>query len=132
MQNPTDVTLNILIIDDETFILNALKREFSILDFQISWASCSTKAMELLKTEKFACVISDFLMPEFSGIDIMKQVAATSPLTRRILITGHPDHPEIKEANKMNLFHGFLPKPWDKYELLTLIRDQISEFRDTI
>ena len=66
--------LKILIVDDEPDILELIAEEFNHHGHVVSIASSGNEAIEFLKKGKFDFVVSDFKMPNGSGLDILNFV----------------------------------------------------------
>jgi putative two-component system response regulator len=100
----------VLIVDDESAALLAMQRSLSH-KFNIQFANSAEKGLELVHKTAFAVVISDLQMPGIDGIDFLVKVAALSPDTIRMLLTGHAE-PEtsIRAVNEVNIYR-FLSKP---------------------
>ena len=82
--------LPILIVDDETQVLNALKRLFR-KEFEVTVCDKPLEAVEILKQQEFAVIISDMKMPLMSGAELLAQAFIINPNTARFLLTGYSD-----------------------------------------
>jgi signal transduction histidine kinase len=113
----------ILIIDDEIENLNLLRRTF-IRDYIVLIASTATDAFDLLsKNRGVSVVISDQRMPEMTGTEIFKKIAAEYPDIIKILLTAYTDIESLVEAINEGKVYKYLAKPWDAEELkLTVMR----------
>ncbi|MGM0405983.1 MAG: GAF domain-containing protein, partial [Thermoplasmatota archaeon] len=82
--------MKILIVDDDQKILEQskifLKKKNK--DLEVITESSGIRAIELLKSEKFDAIISDYKMPEISGIEILKRLRKKGNDTPFILLTG--------------------------------------------
>jgi len=119
----------ILIVDDETSILSALKRLFRNQSYVIFTASSGEKALELLEAQTVDLIISDMRMPGLSGADFLEQAKTLYPLTERILLTGYSDmESTVKAINDGGIF-GYLSKPWDAAEVISLVDNALAHRR---
>lgn len=111
---------NILIVDDESDILNSLNlvlgyaEEFSC---NISVAKDADTALAHLKDQEYDLVLSDYKMPGMTGVELLTKVKERYPKTIRMLITGYSDVEIAKEAINMAHVHNYLEKPWDNDDL---------------
>ena len=81
--------INILLVDDEEPIREALLLLLKNADYRISGCGSGQEALQLLANEPFDIVITDLFLPDITGIDILKKVKGLSSAIEVILITGH-------------------------------------------
>lgn len=86
----------VLFVDDDRFILEAVRRLFR-RRFEISVANSSQEALEMVSCEgPYAVIVSDRCMPGMDGLSFFKKVCNISPASTKIMMTG--DNPlEIPE-----------------------------------
>ena len=87
---------HILIVDDEESIRSALRRVLR-RDYQLSFASSAAEALERLRQERPDVILSDHLMPEMTGLELLKRCRLLYPNMGRVVLTGHtpPDHTHL-------------------------------------
>lgn len=109
---------HLLLVEDNASTQAALARLFRS-EFTVTTANSPIKALALL-TEGLtpAIIFSDYIMPEMSGLDFLKQAMVISPTSMRIILTGHLDTEELSKAMKENILHRVLMKPWENDLLL--------------
>ncbi len=125
----------IICVDDEDIILEALKDQLGnfFADFDIETASTALEAMEIYDElieagVEVPVVISDYLMPGTRGDEFLIKVHQTNPDTLTILLTGHANLEGITNAiNRANLYR-FIPKPWDREDLILTVREAVRSF----
>lgn len=126
----------IICVDDEDIILEALKDQlgpFFENQFQIETSTTAEEALEIYDEliesgYKIPVVISDYLMPGIRGDEFLIKVHDKDPNTLKILLTGHANIEGITNAiNKANLYR-FIPKPWDRDDLILTVREAIRSF----
>ena len=83
--------INVLFLDDEQNVLNAMNRIFAEESYGIAVALNSTEAMKIIAREKIKVVLSDQRMPDISGIEFLHKVKAQYPDIVRILFTAYAD-----------------------------------------
>ena len=82
---------------------------------------------EELERTKVDLVISDYLMPQMTGIDLLRRVKQVQPEAVRILLTGFADKENaIRAVNTVGLYQ-YLEKPWDTEALLLAVRNALKE-----
>jgi len=121
----------ILFVDDEKQILRALKRLFINSNYEVLFADGGDQALELLKDTEVDLLVTDIRMPEMDGIELLRRVKSTSPLTLRVALSGYTDNKKIYSALEDNLAKLYLFKPWDNKELTSLI-DRLFELEDVL
>jgi len=73
-------------------------------------------------------VISDYLMPTMRGDEFLIKIHEKNPNILKILLTGHANIEGITNAiNNANLYR-FIPKPWDRDDLILTVREAIRSF----
>lgn len=114
----------LLLLDDETPILNALVRVIQRIPpdhldghCQIRTFTDPAQALESLQDEPYDLVVTDFRMPAMDGLAFLRQAIGHQPEVARIVISGQADLPAVMAAiNDVQVFR-FVNKPWDDGEL---------------
>ncbi len=120
----------ILIIDDEIMITATLSTLIELmLDYEVFTFNDPKVLVEsgLLDNEKIDLVISDFIMPNMNGLDLLSLIKQKQPHIVPILLTGYSDKDSaIKSINELGLYY-YLEKPWDNSELIKIIQNGIEK-----
>jgi len=110
----------ILIVDDDETILHMLKRFFDARGYQVLIEKDSLKAVERLKVEKPAIVLTDIKMPSFSGVDLIKFIRQKMKDTAIIVMTAYPYlYPEKRNRNEVQ---AYFVKPFDIDEMFSSVK----------
>jgi response regulator RpfG family c-di-GMP phosphodiesterase len=112
----------LLLVDDETRILSALRRSLRREGYEILSAESGAEALRILATRQVDLVLTDQKMPGMSGLEFLEQVAKRHPVVARLLITGWPEEIPHEDISRLGI-RALIPKPWDDRELKTLLRD---------
>ena len=83
------MSATILVVDDEADIREMLSRHFRYLGHEVETASNGVEAVERLAKSKIDILISDIMMPEMTGVELLKHVRSHYPMIRPIMITGY-------------------------------------------
>lgn len=83
------MTTSLLIVDDESEIREMLSRHFRYQGYDVTTAVDGKDALEKLAAKKIDILISDIMMPEVNGVELLRHVRADYPMVRPIMITGH-------------------------------------------
>ena len=110
----------LLIVDDEESIRSALRRTLR-RDYEIQLAASGPEALELLKSFRPDVILSDHLMPEMTGLELVKRCRLLYPEISRVVLTGQAEMDTVIAAINEGAVFRFLTKPWEESELeLTL------------
>ncbi len=121
--------IKILLVDDEENVLQALKRLLRKEKVEVSTTTSPEKALQLLKTNQYAVIVSDQRMPTSTGTQLMQFAQKISPDTVRIILTGYADVQAAIEAINKGAVSRFLAKPWNDIELRLAIRQAIAQYK---
>ncbi len=108
----------ILFVDDEEGILASARRIFRGKNFEVRTEQNPLKALELIESEDFDAIVSDFRMPGMTGTELLEQVKRKKPQVGRLMLTGYLEYEVIQEAINRAAVFRFITKPWDEPELL--------------
>ncbi|HOX47357.1 MAG TPA: response regulator [Myxococcota bacterium] len=113
----------VLFVDDEPAILSALRSALRKSNFRILLATSGQEALGLLETERVAVVVSDFMMPEMNGVELLQEVRRRRPDVQRIMLTGVLDSLAIERAVNEAEVARFLFKPWSDAQLKAVLSE---------
>ena len=90
---------SLLYVDDEPGLLEIGKLFLEVNgDFSVTTINSASAALDLLKEENFAAIISDYQMPEMNGITFLKKLKASGNTTPFIIFTGKGREEVVIEA----------------------------------
>lgn len=117
----------LLIVDDDTAVLNMLKASLSKLDkeYQISIAPDGVEAMNLVQSQSFDLVLADYMMPGITGIDLARVVRKVAPHTAIILMTAYGTN-RLKDTSKYLGIDAYLDKPFTVEELYKIVKNTMD------
>ena len=121
-------TNTILIIDDEKPQREALAGFFKRRKFEVLHADGGTKGLEILKEENVDIVLTDFKMPDISGLDVLKGVKEFNPEVAVIVMTAFGSIGDAVEAMKAGAF-DYLQKPVNLDEVELLVKRALDQRR---
>lgn len=110
------MSANILVIDDERFIVEAVSQHLKDKGYNVLSFIDSTKALEAIEKQDFDLVLTDLRMPEVSGMDITRAVRAKETDTMVIILTGYATLDSAIESVSLNVY-AYLNKPFELREL---------------
>jgi len=118
----------ILLVDDEVNVLRALQRAFRQENYEIVSAANGEEALELIRTQPFHLVISDYMMPGMNGGELLKQAKTLRPDMQRIMLTGHADVNAVVAAVKGGAVYKFILKPWNDEDLRVTVALALEQY----
>ncbi|MCK4775746.1 MAG: SpoIIE family protein phosphatase [Candidatus Krumholzibacteria bacterium] len=129
-KHPPDKPASIVIVDDEDVVLRSLSSLLSLeTDYEIHTFVSPFAALDVFKDIHVDLVISDFLMPEMNGLELLAAIKRRYPDVVRVLLTGYADRENaIRAINEVGLFQ-YLEKPWDNDQLILLIKNGLNQRR---
>jgi DNA-binding NtrC family response regulator len=122
---------SILLVDDEEKILKALGRALREEHHEVVETPCAIEALRLLSERPFDVVIVDNVMPQVSGLELIREYAAGAPAGERaqiLMMTAHATVESAIEAMKLGAF-DYLQKPFEIDELLVVVRRALEHQR---
>jgi len=129
----------IVCVDDEPTILDSLEIELhkSVGDeYLIEMADNGEEALEvceelLAQDHEIALVISDCIMPNMKGDELLKRIHTLSPKTLKIMLTGQANLEEVSNALEYANLYRYIAKPWQYEDFrLTVTEALQSYFKD--
>ena len=108
---------NILLVDDDPYILEGIGADLESQGFDLTEASSGDSALELLAQNSFDLVITDLVMENVDGIQVLKEAKTLNPDTMVILLTGYGNMTSAIEALRHEA-DDYLLKPCESAELL--------------
>lgn len=124
----------ILCVDDEPIVLKSLKAELSQnfgTEYLIEVAESGEEALEILeefveKEVDTLLIISDWLMPNMKGDELLIKVHQKFPNMAKIMLSGQADEKAIERVRSV-AFGAFIAKPWNREQLKQAISQSLSK-----
>jgi CheY-like chemotaxis protein len=119
----------VLVADDDPEICTLIKTILGRGDYDVT--SCSDAESALVhigKDEPYDLLISDFMLPGISGIDLITQLRQNRATARMpiVMISGHNNY-AMDERAKSAGANAFLNKPFTVVQLRTIVRELTLE-----
>ena len=113
---------HVLVIDDETSVLAALRRLLR-REFEVFTANSGIEGLNFMQENTIQVVLTDQRMPGMTGVDFLSMVKARYPDATRLLFTGYADLESVIRAINEGSVYRYLVKPWNPDELLVTVRE---------
>src|SRR5436190_3776574 len=119
---------HILVIDDEVDIRESLETLLSLEGYGVDLAQNGTEGLRKLEQRAYDLVLLDLMMPDRSGMDVLREVRERDRETPIFLITAYGSVEAAVEALKSGA-NDYFSKPWDNEKLLIEIEHMIARRR---
>lgn len=126
----------IICVDDEPTILDSL--EIDLLKafedkYLIETAESGEEALELLsdllaENYEVPLIISDHIMPNMKGDELLRNVHAVSPKSLTIMLTGQADLSAVTNAINYAKLYRYIAKPWQSDDLKLTVTEAIYRY----
>ena len=107
---------NILIVDDETTVLNLMAKACQQGGHQTVTVESESEALRALDSRVFDVLVVDLVLQDGSGMDIMRYCQEKQPAAKVIMVTGHGTIETAVEAMRLGAF-DYLTKPFEVVDL---------------
>lgn len=90
----------VLLIDDDDFIRKIYKDRLMADSFEVDEAKSGSEGLEKLKTGKYNVVLLDMVMPDMSGVEVIKKIRSNKKLSGLsiVVLSALGQESDIKEA----------------------------------
>ncbi len=124
---PTAATLgaHLLIVDDEAAHMEALINTLEDHGYKVSGHTSANKALAAMREQRFELLLTDLMMPEMSGIDLLRFAKARDPDLVGIVMTGHGTIDTAVRAMQAGAF-DYILKPFKLGVILPAISRCLS------
>jgi DNA-binding NtrC family response regulator len=112
----------LLLIDDDPNTLASLSRAFRLAGYEAAVCDSATRALELVRAERFDVIFSDVVMPGKDGISLLEDLKAAGILTPVVMISGQANVETAVRATRLGAV-DFLEKPLSTEKLLVTLEN---------
>jgi DNA-binding NtrC family response regulator len=115
------MTADVLVIDDEPVVRAAVSRVLVASGFRVAVAADGATGLAHPALGDCRLVLCDLMLPDRSGMDVLREIARRRPAVPVVMITGYatPDHAaRAAEAGAAD----FMAKPFEAKELVDTVR----------
>jgi DNA-binding response OmpR family regulator len=108
---------NLLLVDDDPFILDGIGEDLEGKGYQVTRADSGDAAVRLLEKRRFDLVITDLVMDQTDGIQVLKKTKEKNSETMVIILTGYGDMKSAIDALR-NHADDYMLKPCESAEMV--------------
>ncbi len=125
----------IMIVDDETAILQSLRRLLRAapcacggkqFDLEVELYDSPLVALERARHHAFDLFLTDYRMPDMDGVTFLGQVKTLQPDAARLILSGYADLNALMRAVNEVGIERFIAKPWNDYELVSALAQSLA------
>ncbi|MEM7518178.1 MAG: sigma-54 dependent transcriptional regulator, partial [Planctomycetota bacterium] len=116
----------VLVVDDEASMIEFLRLFFEEEGYSVQTAGSVTEARSKITEDRFDLVLSDILMPDGNGLELLREIKAASPHTAVIMMTAYTSTKSAVEAMKLGAY-TYVSKPFDVDELKVTARGALEK-----
>jgi DNA-binding response OmpR family regulator len=118
-------TKRVLVVDDEKGICSNVEKILSKGGYEVSHAVSAKEALDKMTGESFSLLLSDIVMPEMNGLELLKMVKDQWPLTKVVMMTAYASTDTAVKAIRLGAL-DYVPKPFTPSELRTAVDRAVS------
>jgi len=115
----------VMVVDDEAGICKNVEKILKKSNYTVSHASSAKEALKIMSNESFSLLISDIVMPEMNGLELLKSVKKEWPETKAVMMTAYASTDTAVKAIRMGAL-DYIPKPFTPAELRTTVKKALS------
>lgn len=117
----------ILVVDDDPdmcFLVAHAVKSFNS-GYQVDTATGATDALKKVEQAHFDLIVTDYMMPGRTGLDLITAVSQVSPATRYVIMTAHHDTGGVRSRiDKMKV--GFVSKPFMLPDIISAVQEMLA------
>ena len=118
MKKTTNLDLSILVVDDDENIRMVLRQSLEKAGYHVSTAKSAEEALNTLQRSFFNVVITDIMMAEMSGVELLMQIKEMNSLMQIFVMTSHSTLPHVIQCMQGGAY-DFFEKPLQLKDVLT-------------
>jgi class 3 adenylate cyclase/FixJ family two-component response regulator len=126
----------IICVDDEKTVLKSLKTELKDAlgnTYRIEIAEGGEDALELVAElmedgYEIPLIISDYVMPDMKGDELLRRVHQLSPKTLKVMLTGQATIEAVGNAIKNAKLYRYIGKPWQTEDLKLTVTEAVHSY----
>ena len=123
-----DTKADVLIVDDEPDVCWALDHILKANTIASVTVTNGREALRLASRHQFHLVFVDAKLPDLDGLDLAVLIREADARVRIVMVSGYfyCDDPEVRQALAAGVISGFISKPFQHEEVLTIARETVA------
>lgn len=120
--------MRILVIDDEIQICELLTAILKKLNYIVEYATNGVEAIEMQKTNQYDLLITDLVMPEKEGLEVIVEIKRFNPSIKIIAMSGaFSEGINSLATAKLLGADAIIKKPFDTAQILQIVHTVLSD-----
>ncbi len=107
---PAAPPIRLLVVDNDEALARAMEESLAKVGYECIVATSGPEGARKIETDQFDVVVTDLVMNDVDGMEILARAREKLPEAEVILVTGHASVPKAVEAMQLGAFN-FLEKP---------------------
>ena len=122
------VATRLLLVDDDSGVLDVQKRILERESYEVDISQSGSKALRMLKRKNYDLVITDLVMPEFDGIELIISLQRSAASPKVVATSGGVRGGSVSclKAAKLCGATRTIKKPFSRRELLDTVQDALQ------
>ena len=117
--------MDLLIVDDEASLRDFMTIVFEEDGWKVVTAASVAEGKSALQKQEPDLVLCDLMLPDGSGLDLLREIKAQNPTIAVIMITAHTTTKSAVDALKSGAF-DYIAKPFDIDELKIIVGNAVE------
>ena len=117
--------IKIMVVDDEASICRNVEKILTKNNYQVTCANSAREALEKMQDGSFNLMITDIVMPQMNGLELLKKVKSRWPETKALTMTAFASTDTAHRAIRLGAL-DYLPKPFTPVELREMVDQALS------
>ncbi|MBA3539556.1 MAG: sigma-54-dependent Fis family transcriptional regulator [Deltaproteobacteria bacterium] len=124
-KRPADAGI-VLVVDDEPAIVESLTKIFQREGMTVLSATDGNTGLDLLRKHRVGVLLTDLMMPQTSGMDLLRAAKTIAPETEVVLMTAYGTVETAVDAMKEGAY-DFVTKPLKRAHVVRIMRNALEK-----
>ena len=116
----------VLILDDEEVILKTCRDILDGTELEVVTTTSVSECFDIAAGGGIDLFITDIMMPELSGVEVIRRLRKSSPSLTVLVITGYPSMDTAREVMRLGAY-DYIPKPFTPEEFRDIVFDAVGK-----
>jgi len=121
----------VLVIDDEDVVHASLRKILSRLGYGVEGVLSAREGLTRIESDRFDLIITDLMMPQMNGIELLQELRARGCTTPVLMVTGYPTIRTAVQAMRLGAV-DYVAKPFTRKELLSPVKRALRIEEDPV